>query len=372
MAWVERFVRADAAGGGDGTTDANSGANGAWTLAEAIAAYAAGQRINVRGDVGTYANTTTSRTFATAGTTIAPVWWRGFNSTPGDLDNDPVTAKPLLTFTTGQFIASATQQIFSSLSLLGTANTSSLLVVTGGGCKFDRLRVENQGTNANSRAVNNLTTSANTFTRCWFKSASTANEVVLSSVGLTCQGCTLTGGGNGIAASSALTVGLCTFVDLGSNGITTSTASTLFVQGCSFWSCGMDGIELAVVAATTLPAMISNCIFAENAGYGINNSTGANTNNIMRLHNLFYSNSSGTENGFGDSPSLAEQIDVVSPFGAASTGYLNVADNSNAKRNGLPGLFENQLYTSYLDIGAVQRQEPEPFRGRGIVQGGKR
>src|SRR3954447_7437305 len=100
MAWTERYVRSDAAGGGDGTTNTNSGANGAWTLAEAVANEAAGMRINVR--AGTYASTTTSRTFAAAGTTTAPIWWRGFNSTPGDIDSDPTLTKPSLTFTTGQ------------------------------------------------------------------------------------------------------------------------------------------------------------------------------------------------------------------------------------------------------------------------------
>lgn len=39
MDWTERYVRDDATGGGDGTTNASSGINGAWTLTEAIARF---------------------------------------------------------------------------------------------------------------------------------------------------------------------------------------------------------------------------------------------------------------------------------------------------------------------------------------------
>src|SRR5512138_3864162 len=86
MAWTERYVRSDAAGGGDGTTDAASGANGSWTLAEAITNEAAGMRINIK--AGTYTNTTTDRTFAAVGTTTAPIWLRGYKATAGDMDGE--------------------------------------------------------------------------------------------------------------------------------------------------------------------------------------------------------------------------------------------------------------------------------------------
>ena len=43
-------------------------------------------RINIQ--AGTYANTSTTLTFGLAGTATNPLWWRGYQNTPGDQDNN--------------------------------------------------------------------------------------------------------------------------------------------------------------------------------------------------------------------------------------------------------------------------------------------
>jgi hypothetical protein len=75
------------------------------------------------------------------------------------------------------------------------------------------------------------------------------------------------------------------------------------------------------------------------------------------MHNLTHSNTSGAENGFGDWPAMSAETDGSSPFTNAASSDFSVVSTSNAKANGAPGKFENQSYTSYLDIGAVQREE---------------
>lgn len=75
MAWTERYVTVAGAGAHDGTSEGN-----AWTLAEAIAAAAAGQRVNVKAGTHTVAS---DRTFGTAGTDASAIWWRGYNSEIG-------------------------------------------------------------------------------------------------------------------------------------------------------------------------------------------------------------------------------------------------------------------------------------------------
>lgn len=87
MAWTERYVRADAAGGGNGTTDANSGANGAYTWAEMLAVSPlSGIRFNIK--AGNYSRTTNNDTFSgTAPAAATPMWIRGFNSVAGDLES---------------------------------------------------------------------------------------------------------------------------------------------------------------------------------------------------------------------------------------------------------------------------------------------
>lgn len=370
MAWTERYVRADAAGGGDGTTDANSGANGAWTLAEAIAAVGTGQRVNVR--AGTYANTTNTRTFATAGTTTAPIWWRGFTSTAGDLDTEPTTTRvvstdiPHFTFTTGRALVSGGYQIMSNISMLTTgASGNYVLSVTGATFKGHRLRLENQDSaSGNCRAFGSNTSGGNDLSACYFKTTSAADAVLVNAPA-TFLGCVFEGAADGLDSGSNCVVVGCVFNNSGANGILHSVTSLLVAIGNSFYSCATDGIRFTGLPGTTAPHVLANNIFSECGGYGINNATGTNTANIHRVGNLFFNNTSGTENGFGDLPSFAQQTDSSSPFTNAGSADFSLVGTSNAKANGLPGLFENQSYKSYLDIGAVQREEPA---GGGLIR----
>lgn len=354
MAWTERYVRADAAGGGDGTTNTNSGANGAWTLAEAIAAVSSGQRVNVK--AGTYANAATSRTFATAGTTTAPIWWRGFNSTIGDLDSDEVTAKPAITFTTGVVGVTGAHQIFSNLDIVGTGMSGVLVNLQAANIHLDRVRIENQNAATAAYAVACATGQAR-LTRCWLKATSTATRVAEVSTETSFVGCAFVGGGDGIRISGgALTVADCVFNDVGGHGVnlTAATSRPMSIISNTFYSVGTDGIRLAALPSF---AIISHNLITHSGGYGINNSTGTNTNVISRLGNVFYSNTSGNETGFGDSPSLGEGTESTTPYTNAGSGDLSLVTGAVSKGRGLPGAFENQSYTSYLDTGAVQRQE---------------
>ena len=372
MAWTERYVRDDAAGGGDGTTNTNSGGTGAWTLAEALAAYASGQRVNVR--AGTYANTTTSRTFGTAGTTTAPVWWRGFNTTPGDIDTDNTLAKPSITFTTGVMIVSAAHQMFSALSISGAATSVGQVQITNAttvGVRFHRCRIECTGTNANSSAFgfNNSPNGGLTFSNCWLKATSSANGVLGGSNGagtnwsVILHSCVIEGGGDGVrmtgttGTNQLVAVG-CIFDSCGSDGVEIAGANSgmHLIDRCTFYNCGGDGVRVSATITGLLA--VTNSIFSQNGGYGINNSTGTNTNIIKRMRNLYYSNTSGTENGFGDNSSFSDQTDSASPFVGASSDNFSLVASSNGKANGAPGGFENfSSTTGYLDIGAAQRRE---------------
>jgi hypothetical protein len=351
MAWTERYVDAAAAGGGDGTTAATSGANGAWTLAEAITNAAAGQRINIK--AGTYANTTTARTFAAAGTTTSPVWWRGYNTAIGDRDADPTLTPPAITFTTGLCTFAGSHQTFSHLDISG-ANTGRQLNTSGGNLTLDRVRVENTNAAAGSVAVSNATSSSNAFERCWFRATSSATRVFQNAVTADFVGCTFTGGGAGLDSTTAVRTLDCVFRATGSHGFQAITTGNISqIVGCTFRGCGGDGVRFDVLPTSTV--VVANCLFASCGGYGVNNATGANANVVRRLGNAFYNNTSGAENGFGDSPSLAQITEASDPH--TSSTDLSLVTGALSKGAGQPGKFENEPYTSYLDVGAVQRQE---------------
>lgn len=368
MAWTERYVDAAAAGGGDGTTTATSGANGAWTLAEAIAAYAAGQRINVK--AGTYANTTTSRTFGTSGTTTAPVWWRGYNTTAGDIDTNNSLTKPAITFTTGQMVLSGSYQLFSNLDISGAQTTNGQVRInTGTKIWVHRCRIACTSANANGRAIS-MASGDNAVTNCYLTATTTATNIVDNAQnGTTFIANTFAGGSVGVLVGGTppQLYAFNVFRGQSSDAIRTSSTSRVWLIGNTVYGAGADGFNIQ--AAPTLIFAAGN-ILSNSTGYGIDQSSGTNSANVLRMNNLFYSNTSGKENGFGDWPSIAEQTGSSSPFTNAGASDLSLAATSNALNNGppAPGTFENESYTSYLDIGAVNRQSSGAGAGSVVWQ----
>ena len=361
MALTELYVRADAAGGGDGTTDANSGANGAFTLAEAITHSATNTNVRYNVKAGTYANTTNNRTFNGTGLTTAPIVWRGFNAVAGDLDNDPSTAKPLISFTTGRATISGAHQTFQNLSFLSAATGGPTISITGTNCKLQRVRAENTGVNALSRAV---TLSTTLCISCWFKAGTTPAEVVTSSSSAVFIGCIWEGGGIGITVSGTNPVIFqrCVFRSLVSHGIVFSSTGNAIVSLCTFSACGGDGVRMTGVPGG---GVISDCVFRSNTGTGINNATGSNINTVHRTHNSYYNNGA-TEAGFGDSPSVRELTEASDPL--TSSTDMNLVSGASSRDSALPGLFEAQTYSGYSDRGAVQHQATGGTRPRSIVE----
>ena len=76
MAITERYVTSGAAGGGDGSS------GNPWTLTEALANMAAGDRINIKAD-GTYTRSAND-TVTPDGTATSPIILRGYTTTIGD------------------------------------------------------------------------------------------------------------------------------------------------------------------------------------------------------------------------------------------------------------------------------------------------
>lgn len=350
MAWNERYVRADAAGGGNGTTDVNSGANGAFTLVEAIthSTTNTGVRYNVR--AGTYAQAATARNFSGIGTTTAPNWWRGFSVTPGDLDNDPVSAKPSITFTSASLAIGGAHQKLTNLSILGTANSAALVNVTGAHVEIDRCRIDNQSANGTARAAS-LGAQCRV-TRSLLKATTTADQCVGTGGELHLQGNAIIGGQVGFnLAQQAVCAIFNIFRGQTSHGINLSsgTSRPAYILSNTFRGQGGDGIRFSALPSV---GVINNNLFAGIVGTAINNASGANTNVISRLGNAFW-NCGAIEAGFGDTPSLMQIIESADPnISATDLALILTALSVNG---GQPGLFEGEGYTSYLDIGAVQR-----------------
>ncbi len=365
MAWTVRYVRGDAAGGGDGTTDTNSGANGAWTSAEGQSNEAAGMQINVRGDAGTYALATTTRLLSAAGTTTQPIWWRGYRTTPGDLDTDsasPLT-HPLFTFTTGHFAISGAFHIFTGIDASLSNAAAATMILSGASCIIQRCRFTNTTANAASSVLSMGAANSPTIVKCYFNATATATNVVASSNAtgtVTMVGNVFTGGGVGYAHSGgSLLFAENTLNQVGSHGLNVSVASTAInVLRNTFAGCGGDGFRTSTAPTTGL---VRGNIFAQNGGWGINNTSGTNIGSLHFDSNDIGTsaavNTSGKMTGFGDVPSLNEVNDTASPWTNMAGNDLSLAAAALARAGGGIVPVENQSYTSYRDCGAVQHQD---------------
>lgn len=360
MSWTERYVRSDAAGSGDGTTNTNSGANGAWTLAEGITNEAAGMRINVL--AGTYANTSTSRAFAAAGTTTAGIWWRGFKTSIGDQDTNRAavagTDIPLFTFTTGQMQVSGAFHIFSNLAVTSACTTAGGAVFcTASQPKFYGVRVENTAANTAAQAISGDTGPIGAaIVGCWFKATSTCTYMVSFNSISTIMGCYFIGGSNGANPNGGGNLSLCVFDGQAADAIVPGSTQ-LTILNCSVYGPGGNGVNLNSIP--TRGHIIANCHFenCSTAGKaGINNTTGTNSLAVTIINNSFYNCTSNILN-------ITETFSIFDKGTLAGSGFTaggshDLTATTALKAIGYPGTLENVALTGYLDVGALQRQEP--------------
>lgn len=346
MAWTDRYVTADAAGGGDGTAPLP------WTLAEAIAAYAAGDRVNVK--AGTYANTTTNRAWAAAGAATTPVEWVGYNTTPLDIDSNNALTKPVITFTTGQMSVTGAMHHLRNIDVQGATVAANGLCLVSGGGSFRHCRFKNTAANLAGRAMTIATTLAE-FDNCYFEATATADRVVSDGTnGSLFTGCSARGGvisylssGNGGFDSCVADAPTTTGFSLG--------GSPRYVRGCSVYG-ATNGI---LHNSTTNSLQVVNCLFSTCTN-GVNQSAGTNsslvnvvgcgfhavTNPIVGVQ--AYANDPATYN-----TARGNLILTVTPFVSAATHDFSLTPTSLARGAGIPGAFENEIYVAQTDVGAV-------------------
>lgn len=353
MAWNDKYVTVSGAGSHNGTI------GNEWTLAEGITNEAAGMRLNIQ--AGTYPSGASNLTFAGAGTSPLPIWWRGFKNTIGDQDANnvavPGTDEPLLTFTTGQAQVTGVHRIFSNLAFSGACVTIGgqfYASASLGPVSLYRVRCINTAANANARAAS-VVGSASDIIGCYFTCTSSAICVALANYG-NAIGCYFVGGSQNINLSggSALKFDILNCILTGSGGDAINTLQPIHVNNCSIYAPAGHGVSLSA-AAFLNGCTISNCHF-ENVNqaskFAISNISGTNTNFVRRVGNSYF-NCTGYENGFGDSPAIFDNGLL------AGSGFVNAAGgdfrpSALLVAKGFPGGFENVTLDGKLSPGAIQ------------------
>jgi len=346
--------------------------NGSWATEQVLAGgglatftMPQSTKINIKGNLTLAA----SRTVSMNGAATAPVWFSGYNTNPGDLDNDRTNslAKPIWTVSAGNVLTcNGTLHLWSGLSIIGN-RSGTVWQFSGNFGMISRCRSENQSSNAAALALS----TANNQVVCysWFKTPTTATTTGVINAGGngTFIGCVADTGG--IAGWNL--GGVCTFIDciclnnVGA-GILTATQRIIAIN-CTFYACTVDGIKWTGTPGNA--SAVIGCIFSGiNGGAaitnGINNASGTNTDNVYRACNDYY-NVTNTEVGMGDSPSFFGQTESSFPL-TSSTDMTPIA-GSNALANGFPGIFENETFNSYLNIGAIMQAATSGSGGSAVA-----
>lgn len=325
-------------------------------------------RINIK--AGTYANTTTTRTWALTGAATTPLWVRGYKTSIGDQDsnNTPVagTDIPNWTFTTGQIVANNNHAIYSSLAVTSASTSTGGTWSGGGTCQmYYRMQFTNTAANAAAVAFRLGGTISNAVIGCYFTSTSSANVVnAIAGTGHYFLGCIFTGGLIGLSSGVTwLVANFCVFDSQNSDAISFngSSGNAIYnITNCSFYNPTGNGINLTTATDT----FISNCYF-ENVNQAskaaINNTSGAATDRIRCTANTYY-NCTANTSGLGDSPLVFDNGSIASQ-GFQNPGSQVFSLNGVAQRLAFPGplqSFQNNAnnYTGYLSNGAVEPLGP--------------
>ena len=365
MAITEKFVVVGGAGSHDGSSELN-----AWSLSEAISGASPGNRINIK--KGTY--TRASQDLFTAdGTTTAPIVWRGYNSSIGDLDgigrdsgNGLLTTInfPAISYDAGYRANSsgANYNIFQCLKITG--NYDGPLITMGNVSFIENCSVNNASTNAAATAIT-LQYAACASVNCdAITSGASGSLAAILLVGAytTAYGCRIkskaagiyvSGSRNGVVISNNVIDDVATWgIDLSE---ITGVSYCVRVFGNTIYSAGSGGI-LGPNAAMTAPSLYLDNHVTDCTGYAFD-SAYKSTAEVPAIFacNRTRDNSSGPIDGHDDWASTALNHQTTDT-GGPETDYANAGSGDFNLISGAPGRGKSSM--PYRDIGAVQARRP--------------
>lgn len=365
MALTERYVTATAAGGGDGTS------GNPWTLTEALATAAAGDRVNIKS--GSYARTATDAP-TNDGTIVTPIVFRGYNTTIGDLDtqgrlngngNLDTTNFPVLTYdaTFMLNLAGSNYVIYANLSIVGN-RTGVVFNAVGSYDIVYKCLVTNSNNDASAGGLSIDYLALNCDVNMTAASGTLYAINLAGANGSKCIGCRVRntpGLGIRCTGSHASVIG-CTVVNSGGDGISwTSTTVGHYaplIYGCTVYSAN-DGIKFPN-AAHTVPMIVVNNMITDCASYAVNSLYAGTAQELaVFANNRTRNNTLGTINGFDNWAEGSTWNHVISYVGDGTnaaqdyantaTGDLNLVLTSPAIGHGV---------VPYTDVGGLQKKKP--------------
>ncbi|MBS0263898.1 MAG: hypothetical protein JSS02_18310 [Planctomycetes bacterium] len=332
---------------------------GAWASSQALSTRLTGvtapasTRINIR--AGTYP-TLSSQNWGIGGTAGVLVWYRGYKTSPGDLDTlslanlaawTPGTDCPLFNWSTTGLTVSGKDAVLSGLAFVSASTTSSAVTVAANNVLVHRCVCVATGANVAANAVK-MNNAAADLELCYCKATSSAAVVSATNASCEIRGNNLEGGLNTISLS-----GTGPWTVLGN--VCDSPAADAVVQGANFaLVCQANtifnpgGHGLSLVSTLTADVSISGNLFHTVAAAGKVCVASAGTTDVASVRlvgNALFncnagSDSNGVSTGLGDMPAFDTTIEAVNPLPGAGSRNFTYA-GVTGRGAGFPALFQN-------------------------------
>jgi hypothetical protein len=351
MAFTERYVSVDGAGDRNGTTEGH-----AWTLADMIsAAPGTGVRVNIK--AGSYSAGTTTWS---GGAAAAPVVYRGYSATIGDLDGATRTAAgpldttgfPVITCTGVHTIGAFS--VFQNLSVTGAVNGYLMGSATNDNIAFVNVKVLNTNASSSARAIS--IDDGLTLINCDMECSGAGHGIVVTgdlrvhAVNTRFKGVSTSAlldvEGNSVIES-------CVFNGMGKSsgniGISVGAAGWVAVTNSTFYNL-TTVISLPNAANTTFTTLINNHV--TDCGEYVNSAySGTATVSVINAH-------SRTRDNTTEATGI-EQVkirEITTDTGGAETDFVDASTGDFRLRGTAPG--QAAGIQANRDIGATQRAKP--------------
>lgn len=368
MAWTERYVDASAIGLGSGTSPADP-----WTLDEARLNVSAGMRVNIK--AGVY-SITSNTAVNTSGSADLPIWFRGYKTTPGDLDDTFTGNKtngtdiPQIRSTTGYYMI--TCQYFNISGLAFTSNNTGRPAIYDrryySWAKNCRFYHEVQTTVASS--ANDANGESQSFVNCEFGSYDPTNTgagIHDSTQRASYHNCvfyTVTADRSRGVLPKISSFDSCVFYNM-KNGIDMQEWSS--IRNCTFVDITGDAIICSDVGQRSGSAILNN-YFYNIGGHIVGNPSLVSTDaqaTLLFANNCIYNSPNKFANN-GDMPELNTLTDSSDEFVDKANGDYTLKSSSSGYGAGLGGYWSFPM-TDYSDAGAVQHADPSGGGGGGSI-----
>jgi hypothetical protein len=362
VAFVERYIRSDAAGGNDGTQEVDAGGGvGPWTLAEWFGhTEGADRRGNIQSDAAYSIGATTIQQGGDA-TTLSVS--RGYDTAIGDLEGqgrnvdgtlniDTPLDFPVITLT-GQ-ITMKGFVVFESLNITGALSLPLLRSAAIDDVQIISCNITNTQNNA-SASVLDLDDDCRLINSDFSCTGASHAAVISLDARNYLKGCRIKVTADVACLSShLLTVSSCLFIGNSGAGIgmrlETSAASFCVLEFCLFYA--LDTAVQFPDSAITNTAVIVDCHATDCAKYLDNLYIGTANIAVTEINNRTRTNTT-PRTGIGDGILIGE-ITTNDPPNDPDQDYVAVGSENFRLIDGAPGVAAGLI--AYSDVGAYQKE----------------